>query len=111
MSTSSRTLKISLCFILLLSILYCGCISSGTSSGLAGTYTGIDHPNNVIVLNADGTAEIRYATATFQGNYTVKNTSLFLTKVDDPKSSTTMITTLNPNGTFSIGMVTFQKTS
>lgn len=110
MSPSSRTLKIFLCSVLLLSVLYCGCISSGTTSAQAGTYIGVDHPNNIIVLNPDGTAEFRYATTTYLGNYTLKNTTLLLNRQDNPKSSTTLITTLNPNGTFSIGMVTYQKT-
>ena len=110
MSPSARTLKIFLCFVLLLSILYCGCISSGASSGMTGTYTGIDHPKNVIVLNQDGTAEFRYATATYPGNYTLKNSTLLLNREDSQKSITTIITTLDPNGTFSIGMVTYRKT-
>jgi len=77
---------------------------------MAGTYTGIAHPKNVIVLYQDGTAEFRYATATYPGNYTLKNSTLLLNREDDQKSMTTIITTLDPNGTFSIGMITYQKT-
>ena len=90
----------------LLSILFTGgCMSNG----IAGTYTGINSPSNVIVLHNDGTMEVKNGAGSQTGNYTLTGTELILVSKNENGGTSALFTTMEPNGTFSIGMVTYRK--
>ena len=100
-------LNILLCAALLSLLFAGGC----TTAGPAGTYTGINSPSSVIVLHTDGTMDFRNSVGAYSGNYTLNGNTLTLIRTDENDATSALFTTMEPNGTFSIGTMTYRKTS
>ena len=82
---------------------------SGCTSGIAGTYTCTEDPDNSFVLNSDGTMMFKNSAGSFTGTYTFEDNILSITGTDSDGSTTTLSAPMESDGSFSFGLLTYRK--
>jgi len=83
-----------------------GCTSA---SGYAGTYTCVDDPSNLIILNSDGTIDFINGAGNFTGTYTLKEKELRICANEGEGSTSCISTEIDEDGSFPMGFTKYRK--
>jgi len=87
-------------------LVFSGCTSAGRYTG---TYTCVDDPSSVIILNPDGTVKFSNGAGNFTGTYSLENTNLKICANNNEGSNACVLTQIGANGSFPMGFTTYRK--
>ncbi len=83
-----------------------GCTSA---SGYTGTYTCVDDPSNLIILNSDGTIDFINGAGNFTGTYTLEDKESRICANDGEGSTSCISTEIDEDGSFPMGFTKYRK--